>query len=60
MSWASESRKAEIVGAYGPRRGNRTVQSVPIPRRPTRPESTLQRTLASRALALWIPKTHPD
>jgi hypothetical protein len=38
MLWASESRKADIVGAYGTRRGNRTVQSVPIPRRPTAPD----------------------
>jgi hypothetical protein len=31
MLWASESRKADIGGAYGPRRGNRTAQSLPIP-----------------------------
>ena len=35
MLWASESRNADFVGTYGPRRGNRTVQSVPIPRHPT-------------------------
>jgi multidrug efflux pump len=35
MLWASESRKADIVGAYGLRRGNLTMRSVPIPRHPT-------------------------